>query len=150
MNIDYVKQNIKSMEELLVKVDTMHLGKVLSSLQQYKVFDFKYGQNTLDVEMFSFQCYDHDTGIHTTCEIVDGEDRLQIINKPYFKGGSYCSKVDFWLTGAWDKKLEEVIQYLREQLKTHLYKRIKDLEHQIEKEKQEQTDKITKFSKLFD
>jgi hypothetical protein len=145
-----IENNIKWKTDVIKMIPNMNLGQLLYHLQTTKVLgEFKYFDKPLVVDMFEFDCYNHTTGISVTCNILGGEEKLNIIRKTYWKVPGYNHNSFVYLKGAWDKKLEETIQMFREKLITYYTKNVNSLEKQLSLLQESEQNKINSFEEMF-
>jgi len=120
----YINKEIERLDKSILTIKDKTLGQLLRLLQITKIMGkFSYFDHPLQVGMFKFDCYDHDTGIDVRCWVVGEDDNYQIISRTYWKSAGYRSTEDYWKKGVWDRKLEEIIQMFRDKLAEHYKKK---------------------------
>lgn len=150
MNKDYLKNNIKWNTNSLERVPTMNLGQLLYHLQVTRALgEFSYFDKPLVINMFKFDCHNHDTGIDVDCYILKGDEKLHIIRRTYWKYPDYRSSEDFYKKGAWDNKLEETIQMFRDKLIEHYTDSVNSLQKELDSMNKFEQDKINSFEEMF-
>lgn len=150
VNIEVIESKLKQKKNSLEKAEELRLGFLLNHARCASIKSPMSASDPYITESFEFVVYSHGTGVSVRVNILNGSDRLEILNGTYWYSESTYGFNKFTrLNGAWDRSFAATIDEIRTNYKTWLSKQIDDLESLLKEKKESSKGKIAVFESLY-
>jgi len=148
--IKYLKNSISNHEKAVAKVEKLRLGMLLNSVSRSSLKGVIRPRAPFTVGPFEISFNGHDTGVSVKVWVVNGEDKLAILNGTYwYSEATYGFNQFTRVSGAWDDSFDIEIEKIRNNEIEFLIKANQEHKNSLTKMLTEREREISKFEAAF-